>query len=241
MKDFSKELAWLLKDKYNGKETPEYLRDKARVLSGEPVDYVIGWTDFLSTRIFLNYRPLIPRTETEHWVEMLIEGIRPQPPKTILDIFCGSGAIGIALKKVFPSAELTCADLNTSALEQTRENLARNNIKGTTIRSNVFESISGTFDLITANPPYIPHGSTELAPSVKEYEPHDALYAKEDGLEFIRELLESGRQHLAEKGILAIEYDHPQKSAIEELGRELGWAMEFHKDQFGFWRSVFCK
>jgi len=240
-KDFSRELAWLLNDKYNGKETPEYLRDKARILSGEPVDYVIGWTDFLGCRINLNYRPLIPRVETEHWVEKLVAGLRSRPPKTILDIFCGSGAIGIAIAKVFPKAEVTFADLNTSALEQTRENIEQNAVRGTVVRSNVFESMGGTFDLITANPPYIPHGSIDLATAVKEYEPHDALYAKEEGLEFIRELLESGRQHLTENGVLAIEYDHPQKAAIEALGKELGWTMEFHKDQFGVWRSVFCK
>lgn len=239
--DYEKELQWLLDEKYSGKETPEYLRDKARVLSGEPVDYVIGWKDFLGGRIYLNYRPLIPRMETEYWVEMLIDGLASRPPARILDLFCGSGAIGIALAKAFPKAEVVFGDLNTYALEQTRENIEQNGVRGTVVRSNVFERIDGVFDLIVANPPYIPYGSTDLGEQTKNYEPHDALYAREGGLEFVRELLASARQYLAPEGILAIEFDDPQQPAIEAIGKEQGWTMGFEKDQFGLWRAVFCR
>jgi len=238
---YEKELTWLLHEKYAGKETPEYLRDKERVLSGEPVDYVIGWRDFLGCRIYLNYRPLIPRIETEYWVEMLIEGMRKRPPTRVLDLFTGSGAIGIAVAKAFPDAEVVLSDLNTSALEQVRENIEQNGVRATVVRSNIFERIDGVFDLITANPPYLPYGSSDVAEATKTHEPHDALYAKEEGMEFIRELLENARQHLLPDGILAIEFDDPQRSMIERIGGENGWMMGFEKDQFGLWRTVFCR
>jgi release factor glutamine methyltransferase len=238
---FEKELKWLLDEKYAGKKSPEFLRDRERVLRGEPVDYVIGWRDFLGCRIYLNYHPLIPRIETEYWVEMVVDGMRARPPKRVLDIFTGSGAIGIAIAKAFPDADVVFADLNTSALEQTRENIEQNKVNGTVLRSNVFERVDGTFDLITANPPYIPHGSKDVAEATHTYEPHDALYAKEEGLEFIRELLENAKQYLVPGGILAIEFDDPQHSSIEAMGKEYGWTMEFHKDQFDLWRVVFCK
>jgi release factor glutamine methyltransferase len=238
---YDKELKWLLEEKYEGKETLEYRRDAKRVLAGEPVDYVIGWRDFLGCRIFLNYRPLIPRVETEHWVELLLSGMRTiPPPKRILDLFSGSGAIGIALAKAFPKAEVIFSDLNTSAIEQTRENIEQNGVRAVVIRSDVFERIEGMFDLITANPPYIPHGSPDLSEATRAHEPHDALYADENGLAFIRELLENGKRYLTPKGVLAIEFDDPQKAALERIASENGWIAEWNRDQFGLWRSVFC-
>ncbi len=237
---YEKELQWLLREKYHGKESDAYLRDKARVLAGEPIDYIIGWKDFLGSRILLQHHPLIPRVETEYWVDRLISTITPIPPSRILDLFSGSGAIGVALARSFPKASLVCADINTSALEQIKENLAHNSVTAEVVRSDVFEQISGTFDLIVANPPYIPHGSKDLHQNVKRYEPHDALFAKEEGMEFIRQLLEDGKRYLSPRGILAIEYDDPQKSFVEALGKEHGWDMEFLKDQFGLWRAVLC-
>ena len=104
-----KERAWLLRDKYQGMVAPAFLADVKKLEQGEPLDYVIGWREFLGCRIGLSERPLIPRVETEFWTELVIKKIGQQPAK-VLDIFAGSGCVGLAVLKHCPRAEVIFVD-----------------------------------------------------------------------------------------------------------------------------------
>lgn len=267
-----KEIAWLLKEKYHGTETAEFRADVKRLKKGEPLAYVIGWVDFLGCRIDIaarlphergQARSLIPRPETEFWVEQAISQIRINYPvstdrtihgslkrrkkietqnskKKILDLFAGSGCIGIALAKHFPDAMMDLGEKDPTLCEQIKKNLVFNHIAHShtrVIETNVFSNIADTYDYIFANPPYIdPTKKETVQSSVLEYEPHEALFAGENGLALIKQLLVEAPEYLRQGGLLYVEFGEKQKGAIAALAKDNGWNIEFQKDQFKRWR-----
>lgn len=237
----NREHEWLLKEKYGGKECTEFFDDLKRLESGEPLAYVIGWVGFLGCRIDLSKRPLIPRPETEWWVERVIQKskVKSQHAK-ILDLFSGSGCIGVALAKHLPSVTVDCADVSPAAIEEIRINAELNGVtdRVRAIASDVFSGIPGTYDLILANPPYIdPNIRETLERSVLDYEPHEALFAT-DGLEYIRLIVEQCDEHLEQGGSVCVEFGPNQKEDIERLLDKSGWQYEFWKDQYDRWRVM---
>lgn len=279
----SKEDLWLLHEKYGGKETPEFFEDIRRIESGEPADYVIGFSTFLGAKIDLSHHPMIPRQETEWWVEKAINTIvatvagrglpavslsNPQPhpehlelpPSSvstnirtglqtpsgevnILDIFSGSGCIGIALLKNLPDALVDFGEKDPLLVKQIEKNLEINNIEKE--RANVFETDvfanipPKKYDFIFANPPYISHDRKhQVARPVIEHEPHLALFADDDGLFFIKKLLDEARNFLTFDGKMFIEFDQWQKEKIEELVKESKFEGVFWRDQNDKWRVV---
>lgn len=238
----NRERAWLLKEKYGGKECPEFFEDLERLKSGEPLAYVIGWVDFLGCRIDLSRRPLIPRPETEWWVEKAISRESQAAKKAIrvLDLFSGSGCIGIALAKHLPDAQVDCADIGKKYIEQIAINARLNGVSRRVrpIVSDVFSNITGTYDLILANPPYIPLKLKEtLDVSVTRYEPSEALFA-ENGVSFINTLIEQSRDYLNPGGIVYVEFGADQKREIEMRLQHSHWDSELWKDQYGRWRVL---
>src|SRR3989339_1796772 len=116
--NLQREISWLLKEKYNGQLTNKAKKDIARLKNGQPLDYVIGFTDFLGCKIDLSKKPLIPRPETEFWVGQVIKEINKFYPSTssgqnlrILDMFSGSGCIGLAVLKNIKNSEVDFADI----------------------------------------------------------------------------------------------------------------------------------
>lgn len=242
----TQEERWLLEEKYSGDRTPEFEQEKERLATGEPIAYVIGFCDFLGCRVDLSRRPLIPRPETEYWVEKMIARMREESagrPLRCLDIFSGSGCIGIALLKHLPNTSVDFTDADASCLEQIRINLKKNNIalkRARIIHSDIFETIEGRYDYIFANPPYIAEKrKNRVEESVMRYEPARALWGGEDGLRYIRRFLDEVSRYLAPGGILAMEFDDTQKETIAAYitGRGFFHAA-FHKDQYGAWRSL---
>jgi len=241
--------------------TKEAKKDIARLKRGEPVDYVIGWVDFLGCKIDLSMRPFIPRPETEYWVGKAIEDVKEKEGKRAihcLDVFAGSGCIGIALLSRLPNAVVDFVEKEKAPLKQIAINTAMNNVDplryriisepqsgGETnlfIRSDMVSSLKKgeRYDYIFANPPYIAlTRKGKVQKSVLAWEPHAALFGKDDGLYFIELLLKEAKNHLTKEGTMYIEFDSPQKPAFSELLSRYGYAnVRFFKDQYGKWRWV---
>lgn len=250
-----KEIDWLLREKYpefisNPKKyLPEIYRDLKRLKNSEPLSYVIGWINFLGCKIDLSFKPFIPRPETEWWTEKVIKVVNNKPRTKnqkikALDIFAGSGCIGIAFLKYVPQAEVWFGDNDCKSLKQIRKNLKLNNISAKRYRikqTDVFENINTKFDYIFANPPYIPTVKKSKLPiSVQKYEKAQALFGGKDGLQYIQILFAQAKNYLLSDGELWLEFDSGQAPAVRKIAEKEGFRCEINKDQFCHLRYARC-
>ncbi|MFA5878020.1 MAG: peptide chain release factor N(5)-glutamine methyltransferase [Candidatus Staskawiczbacteria bacterium] len=238
----NKEIQWLLNEKYNGRLSKKAEADIKRINKGEPVDYVIGFSEFLGCKIDLSKRPLIPRPETEFWVKDVIKQIGDKKVK-VLDIFSGSGCVGIAVLKHSKNAMVDFAEKDKRFIEQIRTNLKLNKAdRGSykVFQSDIFNNVKGKYDYILANPPYIPTARrNKVKPSVLKFEPKNALFAGKDGLIYIKQFLGQARKFLNIEGTIYMEFDSLQKKEISNVLEKLRYSgYRFFKDQFGRWRYV---
>jgi release factor glutamine methyltransferase len=260
-----REFDWLLKEKYQGKFDKRIIKDMRQILGGEPIDYVIGFSDFLGCKIDLSYRPLIPRFETEFWVEKAINeivcdshgrvriaGVRAKRVRRrairMLDLFAGSGCIGIAILKRVENSIVHFGELNEKFLKQIRKNLKLNKIdfkRVKLIKTNIFQNIKSRYDYIFANPPYIArlksdkiYSHTKIQPAVLKYEPKKAIFGGRDGLFYIRKLINKGKKYLKIGGRIYFEFSPEQKNKIERLLKQNNWHYQFFKDQYNMWRYL---
>src|SRR3989344_4655652 len=192
---------WLLEEKYGGTETSKYEADKRRLKKGEPLAYIIGWQPFLSLKIYLDSKPLIPRPETEWWTEQLLEKISTD--SRFLDLCAGSGAIGCAALARLPGAQVYFGEIDPTHEQTILKNIRENNLDISRARiciGDLFEPFNDMqFDVIVTNPPYVPT-TCALPPSVANYEPSLAFYAGKDGLNFIHRIAAELSQHLTKGG-----------------------------------------
>lgn len=176
-----------------------------RRLKNEPIAYIVGYKEFWSLKLKVTPSVLIPRPATENLVEKALK-LLGHRPATILDLCTGSGAIAAALAKELPTAKIVAADISEEALQVAKENLKFAGDRVTLIQSNLFEKITGKFDLILSNPPYIPREVVlNLDPDITNYEPHLALDGGEDGLDFIQKIRQDAPNFLKETGWLILE------------------------------------
>lgn len=211
-----------------------------------PIEYKRGYANFLGCKIDLRFRPMIPRKETAFWVKRVIKDILKKGEKfTFLDIFSGSGCIGLSvLKNCSKWVKMSVfSDTDESFVNQAKINLKLNRInpkKYQVIQSDVFQKIRVNFDYIFANPPYVGLDNRHLVQeSVLDWEPLIAIFGGEDGLLYIRKFLKDAKKHLNKGGKIYLEFDHLRKAEIEKLLPQLGYKnFKFNKDQFGKWRWV---
>lgn len=233
---------WLIRDKYHGEEHPASLRrDFIRLSRGEPIDYVIGWKEFCGAHIDLSLRPLIPREETEQWVRWLLPLVKKKRASRVLDLCAGSGAIGLAVLVACPSASVVFGDISPKAVRQVKKNLTLNSHsqRAVVLQSNLFENISGTFDFILSNPPYIPHlRILRLSRSVRNFEPHRALDGGDDGLRIVKKIITEGSLHLTPSGMLVVEVDATHATCAAKFAQEYFKKVSIHKDQYGRPRTL---
>lgn len=250
--NLKQEVVWLLNEKYGGRLTDRAKKDITRLGKGEPVDYIIGYKNFLGCKIDLRYKPLIPRDETAFWVKRAIAEItkgRPLggAPRAALDMFAGSGCCGIAVLKNIPKSRCDFVDIEDNCLKQIKLNLKINGIdkkRYRVIKSDIFEKacpeLAEGYNLILANPPYVGlKERSKVQKSVLDFEPKQALFARDNGLFFIKKFLKQAKNYLAPEGVIYLEFGYNQKIAVEKLLKKFGYQnFEFHKDQFNKWRFV---
>jgi release factor glutamine methyltransferase len=233
------DLTALIQDKYDGSTENRHLlsRDIARLATGEPLAYVVGWMPFLGLRIYLDSRPLIPRPETEWWTEQLIAATKNGNELRFLDLCAGSGAVGCALLKAFPGAHVSFGELVPEHEATIRKNIRENSLDETRtdIRIGDLFVPFGTekFDLIAVNPPYIPE-KRKLEKSVANFEPREALAAGKDGLTIIARIARGAAAHMNPGGALWLECDTEHAEIARGLV-EGGGAKntEIRNDQYG--------
>jgi release factor glutamine methyltransferase len=240
MADLEKDLTLLFKDKYKNHWQKEFLKDAERIRKGEPLDFVIGWMPFLKCRIDLRFQSLIPRPETEYWTERAIKEIKKRKRAKILDIFSGSGAIGIAVLIHAKHAKVDFCEYEPDLVRQIKLNLRLNKIPAKRYKvfhSDVFKSIKGKYDFILANPPYIPlKRKAKVHAAVLKYEKSSSLWGGKDGLYFIKKFLADAKNHLLPDGEIWMEFDSPEKEKIGKICSKSGYVFHPRKDQYKRWR-----
>ncbi|MCD4796360.1 MAG: peptide chain release factor N(5)-glutamine methyltransferase [Candidatus Cloacimonetes bacterium] len=204
----------------------------------EPLQYILSETEFYGCKIKVTENVLIPRPETELLVEKII--IENPCVKTILEIGTGSGAIAIALAKGLKSPEITATDISEDAIKVAEINALENNADIIFIVSDIFENVKGKFDLIVSNPPYISDDEyKKLAREIREFEPRDALLAKDNGLYFYKKILEKAKEYLTDKGKIYFEISYNLAGKIKKFANDNGYKkIEVFKDLNGFDRMM---
>jgi release factor glutamine methyltransferase len=190
-----------------------------RRLASEPVQYLTGTQEFFGLLFEVSPDVLIPRPETEHLVEAVLERFGREANPRIVDVGTGSGAIAVAITHALPRSRVTAVDLYPSALEIARRNAERHGVfdRVTLLQSDLLAAAgSREFDVVVSNPPYIADGEV-LEPQVANYEPSSALYAGPTGLEVYQRLIPQARAVLKPRGWLMMEIGYGQRRALEAL------------------------
>lgn len=203
-------------------ELSRYLEAIARRSHHEPIQYITGHQEFYGLRIKVTPAVLIPRPETEHLVEAVLDRLPHDTPTTIADLGTGSGAIAIALAVHLPKANITALDISTEALAIARSNAEAHNVADRIrfVESNLLDTVpAGTqFDAIVSNPPYVASvDRPTLHPEVGNFEPAAALFAGDDGLAIYRRLIPQAHTALKPDGLLAMEIGQGQRDAVAAL------------------------
>ncbi len=254
---------WLLEEKYHGAMSPEFATDRERLAAGEPLAYVIGSQPFLGLKIALDSRPLIPRSETEWWVEQMLAHTTGEHSKVfrsasargtaifqqkntrpsdfarrvrVLDLCAGSGAIGCAVLARIPNAHVSFGEIDPAHEATMYKNIRDNNLDETraSVRiGDLFTPFAGKQFDIIAINPPYIPADRELDSSVIEHEPHTALFSGVDGLDLIRHIAAELPRYLAPGGTAWIECDSAHAEAARDLFLAQGFPSTILTDHYG--------
>ncbi len=189
--------------------------------SGEPLQYILGETEFMGMKFKVNELILIPRQDTETLVETVVEKINDKKDKKVrvLDIGTGSGCIGISIAKLCKNADVTLLDYSDAILEVAKENAELNGVNVNIERCDILEEIpEGKYDIIVSNPPYIETDTIfSLDNIVSSYEPVEALDGGFDGLMFYQRIAELAEKIMNENSFIAFEIGYNQGESVSEI------------------------
>ncbi|MEO6656089.1 MAG: peptide chain release factor N(5)-glutamine methyltransferase [Pyrinomonadaceae bacterium] len=197
----------------------------------EPLQYITGSQEFYGLDFEVNPDVLIPRPETEILVEAAIKILSGLPLSTFCEVGVGSGCVAVSILKAVPDTRAVGVDISKEALTIAWRNAERHDVvDALSLReANVFEGLSGEFDLMVSNPPYIPDGHREsLQAEVVRFEPLSALFAGSDGLSIIRRIIDGTPKFLKPNGFLLIEIGFGQAEIVKDLF------------DFSIWKTVEC-
>lgn len=206
-----------------------------------PLQHITGVQEFMGLEFKVNEHVLVPRQDTEILVEEVENYLKTESKQVnVLDMCTGSGCIAISLKARNPQITCKAVDISKEALEIAAANKEKLQTEVELIESDMFSNVSGTYDVIVSNPPYIPtRVIEELEEEVKLHDPFGALDGKEDGLYFYRILAENSPRYLVNGGRIYMEIGHDQSEAVEALLAEQGFAqIRTKKDLAGLDRVV---
>ena len=220
----------------------------ARILNDEPMNYVLGYSYFYGYKINVNKDVLIPRPETEELVCLVLskyDEYYKGRNVDVCDVGTGSGAIAISLKKEENNMNVYASDISDKALAIAKENAINNNASikfycGSMLEPYINNNI--TVDILVSNPPYIKNDEV-LENSVKNYEPHLALFGGDDGLKFYKEIFINALNVVKEDGMMLFEIGYDQKENMLKLSKDYfpNAKAEVYKDINGKDRMLFIK
>ena len=220
-----------------------------RYLAGEPLAYILGKWSFYGLDLTVTPDVLIPRDDTMAAVDLVLEQRKWLPSNArILDLCTGSGCIGLALASQIKDARVTLADISSAALRVAKKNVTDLRLTGrvSCIQADACKPASdflGKFDVLISNPPYITGEEMEqLQPSVRDYEPHMALYGGEDGLDFYRAIVKNYACAIKDRGYLCFEFGMGQEDAVCKILEENNFeVLRLKKDSGRITRAVLSK
>ena len=201
----------------------DYETTIARRLHHEPIQYITGQQEFYGIGFHVSPAVLIPRPETEHLVEAVLNLLPSNQPVKIADIGTGSGAIAIALAIHLSKAAITAPDISTEAIAVARRNADTHKVANRIrfLQSDLLNALdheAATFDAIVSNPPYVAESDRDtLHPQVRDHEPDTALFAGKTGIDIYRRLIPQAHNALKPGGLLALEIGHGQQEALTTL------------------------
>lgn len=203
-----------------------------------PLQHLTGIQGFMGLDFCVNKDVLIPRPDTEILVEEVLSSLHDK--MSILDMCTGSGCILLSLLHYSNDCEGVGADISDKALEVAKENASRLGISAKFVKSDLFENIEGTFDVIVSNPPYIRTCEIEtLMPEVRDHDPFIALNGKEDGVSFYREIIKNASYYLKQGGLIAFEIGEDQGAEVSRMLADAGYVyVEVKQDLCGLDRVV---
>ena len=199
-------------------ELKQFERDFEEFLKGLPMQQIIGHEWFYNRKFKVTEDTLIPRPETEEWLEQVLTDL-PQEPLSIVDIGTGTGIIGLTVKLERPADDVTITDISKEALDVAKENAQVLGAEITAELGDLFEPLVGKkFDAIISNPPYISEAEINVMDqSVLDYEPKSALFADEDGLAIYKRMAESIEKYLKPNGRIYLEIGYRQGDSVSRL------------------------
>lgn len=228
---------WMRRDEPLTSGQEEKLRDwLGRRAGREPLQHILGWAPFLDFELHVTRDVLVPRPETEVLAQLAVARLRERSAPRVLDWGTGSGCLALAVAKAVTAAEVHALDLSPDALRIARANATAYRLAdrirfhqgdGFAALNADFPTTNSDFDLIVANPPYIPAAEVEtLEPEVRDHDPRLALVGGDDGLECYRRLADEALWWLRPGGWLLAEFGDGQASAVAGLFRLAGWDIE---------------
>lgn len=213
-----------------------------------PIQYMRGFQEFYGYEFLVSSSVLVPRPETELLIEVGLELLGSKSPASVLDVGTGSGCIAATLLLETPTLSAVATDIMDSALRIAGANARRNRcsdrltlLQGDTVEPLIETSVQ--FDLVICNPPYVALADKDtVSPSALKFEPPEALFAGNAGLEMFEKLFEQVPGLLTDEGHLVLELGYGQSTAVKDLGQSHGWELcGLHKDLAGIERcAVFC-
>lgn len=217
------------------------------LISGKPVQYITGKTEFYKLSFDVNSSVLIPRPETEELVDMILKEVKTQPHFSLLDIGTGSGCIAVSIKKNAEQGEIFATDISEEALSLAQKNAVQNKCQINFIKNNILDkeitSLPDNLDIIVSNPPYVrPSEQINMEKRVKDFEPHLALFAEEnDPLIFYRIIAQKGKKILKSDGRIYFEINSALGSETKQCIESEGYVVELFKDLQGRDRMLKCR